>query len=114
MSIIYGAPSLQIAERLRNAARARLINLYDSRWDMNGDGFNEVRVHSKYILIKGRYGRDPSRPAASSPGRRTGSQGSLSRGDETTLNISRKKAYRQYIKHWTRVKAHSRRLPYNW
>jgi phosphatidylserine/phosphatidylglycerophosphate/cardiolipin synthase-like enzyme len=113
VSIIYGAPSVQIAERLRNAARARKINLYDSRWDMNGDGFNEVRVHSKYILIKGRYGKDRKARLVL-----TGSQnwvaGSLSRGDETTLNISRKKAYREYKKHWKTVKKHSRRLPYHW
>ena len=113
VSIIYGAPSLQMAERLRNAARARLIKLYDSRWDMNGDGFNEVRTHSKYVLIKGRFDRDPKSRRVL-----TGSQnwvaGSLSRGDETTLNISRKRAYRQYIKHWKRVKSHSRRLPYHW
>lgn len=113
VSIIYGAPSRQIAERLRNAARARKINLYDSRWDMNGDGYNEVRVHSKYILIKGRYGRHRKARMVL-----TGSQnwvaGSLSRGDETTLNISRKAAYRQYMKHWKTVKKHSRRLPYRW
>ena len=113
VSIIYGAPSVQIAERLRNAARARLINLYDSRWDMNGDGYNEVRVHSKYILIKGRYG-DNRMTRRVLTGSQNWVQGSLSRGDETTLNISRKKAYRQYIKHWKAVKNHSRRLPYHW
>ncbi len=113
VSVIYGAPSRQIAERLRNAARARLINLYDSRWDMNGDGVNEVRVHSKYILIKGRFGSQKKAVRVL-----TGSQnwvaGSLSRGDETTLNIARVKAYKQYIAHWNRVKSHSRRLPYHW
>lgn len=112
VSIIYGAPSIPIATRLRDAARRRLIGLYDSRWDHNRDGYNEVRTHAKYVLVKGRYGSD-----ASSHQVWTGSQnwvsGSLSKGDEVTLNVAKKSAYNDYIDNWNVVKRHSRRLPYN-
>ena len=112
VSIIYGAPSIPIAERLRNAARRKLIGLYDSRWDHNNDGYNEVRTHAKYMLVKGSYRGDRSSHEVW-----TGSQnwvaGSLSRGDETTLNISSKSAYNDYVDNWNVIKRHSRKLPYN-
>ena len=112
VNIIYGAPSLEIAERLRNAAKSRLINLYDSRWDMNNDGYNEVRTHAKYVLVKGRYGGK-----AKSWQVLTGSQnwvaGSLSRGDEVTLNVASRSAYNDYRKNWQAIRKHSRRMPLN-
>lgn len=110
VSIVYGAPSRQIAARLRDAARRHLVDLWDSRWDFNQDGFNEVRTHAKYVLVKGRYGSD-----ASSWQVLTGSQnwvaGSLSRGDETSLNIALRSAYADYIADWNDIRRHSRRVP---
>jgi hypothetical protein len=112
VSIIYGAPSVEIAARLRQAARAGRINLYDSRWDFNDDGYNEIRTHAKYVLVKGKFGTDRSAYEVM-----TGSQnwvaGSLSRSDETTLNISLRSAYQDYVKNWQQIRQHSRRLPYN-
>lgn len=111
VSIIYGAPSRQIATRLRDAARRNLINLYDSRWDHNDDGYNEVRTHAKYVLVKGRYGAD-----AASWQVMTGTQnwvaGSLSRGDENSLNIALRSAHTQYVRNWHTIRRHSRVLPY--
>jgi hypothetical protein len=112
VSIVYGAPSRLIAAKLRAAARSHLINLYDSRWDLNQDGFNEVRTHAKYVLVKGSFGGDTSSYQVM-----TGSQnwvaGSLSRGDETTLNIALASAYNAYLADWTMIRQHSRRLPYH-
>lgn len=112
VSILYGAPSRKIAARLRAAARRHLIDLWDSRWDRNNDGFIEVRTHAKYVLVKGRYG-----PDASAWQVMTGSQnwadGSLSRGDETTLGIARRAAYVDYLANWQQIRRHSRRLPYH-
>jgi hypothetical protein len=112
VNIIYGAPSVAIAERLRNAARANRIDLFDSRWDFNNDGFNEIRTHAKYVLVKGTYAGDRSARLVM-----TGSQnwvaGSLSRGDESTLNVKLNSAYAQYIKNWNHIRSKSRRLPYN-
>lgn len=112
VSIIYGAPSIKIAARLRAAAKARRINLYDSRWDFNNDGYNEIRTHSKYVLVKGTFAGDRSARLVM-----TGSQnwvaGSLSRGDESTLNIAKASAYNDYLANWNKIRTHSRRLPYN-
>jgi hypothetical protein len=112
VNIIYGAPSVAIAERLRNAARANRIDLFDSRWDFNNDGYNEIRTHAKYVLVKGTYAGDRSARVVM-----TGSQnwvaGSLSRGDESTLNVKLNSAYAQYIKNWNTIRSKSRRLPYN-
>lgn len=60
VSMIYGAPSRVIAALLKDAARAGRIELYDSRRDRNGDGWSDLRVHSKYLLINGRFAGDPS------------------------------------------------------
>lgn len=112
VSIIYGAPGIEIAARLRKAAKARLINLFDSRWDFNNDGYNEIRTHSKYVAIKGTFGGDSSAHMVL-----TGSQnwvaGSLSRGDESSLNIAKASAYSDYVANWAQIRNHSRRLPYN-
>jgi hypothetical protein len=112
VSVIYGAPSRDMAERLRKAADRRLINLWDSRWDHNRDGYSEVRTHAKYVLVKGTFGGDRSAHMVL-----TGSQnwvaGSLSRGDETTLNVAGRVAYRDYLRNWNDIRKHSRRLPYH-
>jgi phosphatidylserine/phosphatidylglycerophosphate/cardiolipin synthase-like enzyme len=112
VSVVYGAPSLEIAARLRRAADRRLINLWDSRWDRNEDGYNEVRTHAKYVLVKGTYGKNRKAHVVM-----TGSQnwvaGSLSRSDETTLNIRTRGAYREYLRNWDAIRKHSRRLPYH-
>lgn len=112
VNIVYGAPSVAIATRLRQAARKGLIRVYDSRWDFNKDGWNEVRVHAKYIALKGSYRGDRSAHVVM-----TGSQnwvrGSLVRGDESSLNIHLASAYQQYVANWERVRNHSRRVPYN-
>jgi hypothetical protein len=112
VSIIYGAPSIEIAERLRKAADRRLINLWDSRWDRNEDGYSEVRTHAKYVLIRGNYRKDRKAHVVM-----TGSQnwvaGSLMRSDEVTLNVESRASYRDYLKNWKNVRKHSRRLPYH-
>ena len=110
VSIVYGAPSVAIAERLREAAGRNLIDLFDSRWDFNNDGYNEIRTHAKYVIVKGAYGGDRSHHIVM-----TGSQnwvsGSLSRGDEVTLNIELASAWSDYMRDWTAIRNHSRRLP---
>ena len=110
VSVVYGAPSRASASRLRGYAYKGLIDVYDSRWDFNYDDFNEVRTHSKYILVKGNVDGDRDSFHVW-----TGSQnwvaGSLSRGDEVTLNIKSKRAWKQYIRHWRTLSAHSRKVP---
>lgn len=110
VSIIYGAPSRLIADRMRTAARADLITLYDSRWDFDDDDWNEVRTHAKYVLVKGRVGSADSTFQVW-----TGSQnwvsGSLTLSDESTVNVTSAPLYRQYMANWTVIRDHSRKIP---
>lgn len=110
VSVIYGAPSKQVRLQLRAAAVKHLINVYDSRWDLNGDGYYDVRTHGKYLLVKGTYAGNRSAHLVS-----TGSQnwvgGSLTIGDEVTLNIALASAYTKYMNNWNVVRNHSRRIP---
>lgn len=110
VSIIYGAPSRQVRNLLTKSARKGGVKLWDSRQDRNGDGIFDLRVHHKYMLISGRYGGDRSAWRV-----HTGSQnwgrGTLRGGDENTLNIVSRKAYRQYMKNWNHIASHgSRRI----
>jgi phosphatidylserine/phosphatidylglycerophosphate/cardiolipin synthase-like enzyme len=110
VSVIYGAPSKEVRLQLRAAAVKHLINVYDSRWDLNADGAYDVRTHGKYVLIKGTYAGNRSAHVVM-----TGSQnwvgGSLTIGDEVTLNIALTSAYNRYIHNWEVVRNHSRRIP---
>jgi phosphatidylserine/phosphatidylglycerophosphate/cardiolipin synthase-like enzyme len=111
VKIIYGAPSRDMADRLRDAARRGLVSVYDSRWDFNDDGFNEVRTHCKYVLVRGSYeGKVKSVVMTGSP---NWVHGSLSKGDELTLNIELKSAYNAYLNNWQTLRKHSRKVPYN-
>ena len=60
-----------------------------------------MRTHAKYVLVKGAVGGDRPRHIVW-----TGSQnwvaGSLSRGDETTLNIALRSAWSDYMRTGTR------------
>lgn len=110
--IVYGAPSRLLAERMRNLARRHVIDLWDSRWDYNDDGWSEVRTHAKYVLVKGTVGTD-RRAYRVWTGSQNWVAGSLSRSDETTLNIGLRSAYRSYLNNWDAIRDHSRRLPYS-
>lgn len=110
--IVYGAPSRLLAERMRTLARRHLIDLWDSRWDYNEDGWSEVRTHAKYVLVKGTVGKD-RRAFRVWTGSQNWVAGSLSRSDETTLNIGLRSAYESYLKNWDNIRDHSRRLPYD-
>jgi hypothetical protein len=98
VSVIYGAPGRKIRKTLVKSARRGGIALWDSRVDYDGDKSVDLRVHHKYMLINGAYGRDRSAWRV-----HTGSQNwgrSLRAGDENTLNIDSRRAYRQYIRNW--------------
>jgi phosphatidylserine/phosphatidylglycerophosphate/cardiolipin synthase-like enzyme len=110
--IVYGAPSRLLAGRMRELARRHVIQLWDSRWDFNEDGWNEVRTHAKYVLVRGTVGRDRRAHRVW-----TGSQnwvtGSLTLSDETSFNIGLRSAYEDYLTNWKTIRGHSRRLPYD-
>jgi phosphatidylserine/phosphatidylglycerophosphate/cardiolipin synthase-like enzyme len=110
VGVIIGAPKKDVGGVLRRSARREGgINLYDSRVDRNNDGENELRVHTKYMLINGNYRGDSSSWQVF-----TGSQnwvkGSLTGGDETTLQISRQRAHRAYMNNWDFVRGRARKI----
>lgn len=102
VSIVYGAPSAKIRDYLADSARRGGVKLWDSRYDRDEDGLFDLRVHHKYMLINGVYGGDRSAWRV-----HTGSQnwgkGTLRRGDDNTINIVGRGAYRQYIRDWDKV-----------
>jgi hypothetical protein len=102
VSIIYGAPSKGVAKYLRRSAQNGVVKLWDSRYDRDGDGLVDLRVHHKYMLISGRYGDDRSAWRV-----HTGSQnwgrGTLRMGDDNTVNIASRRVYRQYLSNWRMV-----------
>lgn len=108
VSVIYGAPTNDLAAMLRKSAHNGGINLYDSRYDRNNDGMVDLRVHTKYLLINGNYGSDNSSWQVF-----TGSQnwvkGSLTGGDEVTLQVTSRPAYARYLKNWNFVRVHGAR-----
>ena len=108
VSVIYGAPSHDVSRVLRNSAWRGGINLHDSRVDRNGDGRPDLRVHHKYMLINGRYKRDRSSFQVFT-GSANWTNQSLRGGDENTLHINSRPAYRRYIGNWKFVRNHGSR-----
>lgn len=116
VQVIVGAPSNQIYGRLRDAAAAHLITLYDSRYGERPDPDDpelivpQVRTHGKYIAIKGTY-RNNRKAYVVMTGSANWVGGSLAVGDEVSINIERKRAYDQYVANWNATRAHSVRKP---
>ena len=108
VSVVYGAPGRKVRKTLAKSARRGGVRLWDSRWDFDGDRSVDLRVHHKYMLINGRYGPDRSAWRV-----HTGSQNwgrSLHAGDENTLSVASRNAYRDYIVNWRKMAKVSRRI----
>ncbi|MDQ3615740.1 MAG: phospholipase D-like domain-containing protein [Actinomycetota bacterium] len=108
VSVIYGAPTNELAAKLRASAWNGGINLYDSRVDRNHNGVVDLRVHTKYMLINGNYGGDSSSWQVFT-GSQNWVQGSLTGGDEVTLQVTSRPAYVRYMKNWNYVREHGAR-----
>lgn len=109
VNVIYGAPTKQLGDRLRAAARAGRIKLWDSRFDMDKDGYNEVRTHAKYVLVKGTFGKSRKARVVM-----TGSQnwvGGMASHDEAYLRVKLPRAYSAYRSNWSNIRDHSKRYP---
>ncbi|QIK65455.1 hypothetical protein G7072_03060 [Nocardioides sp. HDW12B] len=109
VSVIFGAPSKQMAIYLRQKARATGVPLYNSRWDLTGDDRKELRAHTKYVLVKGAYG-DNNTAYEVMTGSANWVDGGLDKGDENTLNISLRSAWTEYKRNWEQIRKHSVRV----
>jgi phosphatidylserine/phosphatidylglycerophosphate/cardiolipin synthase-like enzyme len=102
LDIVYGAPSKELRLYLtKHARRSGRISLWDSRFDRNGDGKPDLRVHHKYLLINGRHGGNSSAFRVT-----TGSQNwgaSLRTSDENTINVRSRSAHNAYLRNWQHI-----------
>ena len=103
VSITYGAPGHRVARILKPAARQGRIALYDSRRDRNMNGVVDLRVHTKYMLVSGHYGKDRSSWQVFT-GSGNWAHGSLSGGDEVMLRVTSRRAYKRYMNHYDLVR----------
>jgi phosphatidylserine/phosphatidylglycerophosphate/cardiolipin synthase-like enzyme len=106
VSVIYGAPGSKIVDILSRSARRGGVKLWDSRI-FNLDRAVTLRVHHKYLLVSGRYGDDRSAWRVHTGSANWGR--SLRAGDENTLNVAGKTAWKQYLRNWKFVKKHAAR-----
>jgi phosphatidylserine/phosphatidylglycerophosphate/cardiolipin synthase-like enzyme len=101
--VIYGAPGREVRKILHKAARRGHIKVWNSRFDLNGDGEVDYRVHHKYVLVNGVF-----RGSASVKGVLTGAQnwsGNSTRGtDENTISVMGAGAYNQYMGNWNLIR----------
>ncbi len=106
--IIFGAVDRRLLARMRDARRAGLVDLWDSRWDTDDDGEVNTRTHMKAMAIRGTFGAN-RRYAGVWTGTANWGENSLSGGDEVTLNVQSAGLYRRYVDRWHIVRNHSRR-----
>jgi phosphatidylserine/phosphatidylglycerophosphate/cardiolipin synthase-like enzyme len=104
--VIFGAVDSNLLRRMK-AARGPNFEIWDSRWDSDDvDGCVNTRTHMKNIAVKGTYGTN-RRYAGVWTGTANWATGSLTRGDENTVNVRSASLYRQYVQRWHVVKSHS-------
>jgi phosphatidylserine/phosphatidylglycerophosphate/cardiolipin synthase-like enzyme len=104
--VIFGAVDSDLLRRMK-AARSANFEIWDSRWDSSDiDGCVNTRTHMKNIAIRGTYGKN-HKYAGVWTGTANWATGSLTRGDEVTLNVRSASLYKQYAARWKTVKAHS-------
>lgn len=104
--VIFGAVDSGLLRRMK-AARSANFEIWDSRWDSSDvDGCVNTRTHMKNIAIRGTYGRN-RKYAGVWTGTANWATGSLTKGDENTVNIRSASLYRRYVDRWRVVRAHS-------
>jgi hypothetical protein len=108
LNVIYGAPSRELRLYLtHHARRSGRISLWDSRYDRNGDRKVDLRVHHKYLLIRGRYGADASHHYVTAGSQNWGA--SLRTSDENSVTVHDVSAYNAYLRNWQHIRSTSAR-----
>lgn len=110
--IVIGAPTDKIMRILKGK---RNIVVYDTRWQcsnkLDSDGHNkpEVRTHGKYVAVKGNYaGKKKAYVVMTGSSNFVG--GTLTVGDEVSLNIEKASAYNAYLRNWTAIRNSSKEV----
>lgn len=104
LKIVYGAPSRELRLYLTNAARrSGRIDLWDSRFDRNGDGKPDLRVHHKYLLISGANNDWEVTAGSQNWG------ASLRTSDENTVTVHSRGAHAAYARNFAHIVSTSAR-----
>lgn len=106
VKIIIGAVDRRLGRKMRDARRAGLVEFWDSRIDTDDDGYVNTRTHMKSVAVRGTYGAN-RRYRGVWTGTANWSNGSLTRGDENTVNIESARLWRRYVRYWVTVRNHS-------
>lgn len=113
VKVIYGAPSPRVSAILRRHGKHGGINVRNSRYDTDGDGLIDKRVHTKYLLISGVYAGNRSSWYVFT-GSENWTKASLRRSDEVTLRIRGKGTHNHYVANFNDVYiTGSRATPYS-
>jgi hypothetical protein len=111
VKVIYGAPSPAVVTELRRPTRYGGIELYDSRYDLNGNGIADKYMHNKYMLVSGNFGGDHSSWHVFA-GSANWTRGALRVGDDMILRVSGPSVHDRYASNWQAIRrSHTRRVP---
>jgi phosphatidylserine/phosphatidylglycerophosphate/cardiolipin synthase-like enzyme len=103
VNVLYGAPGSGVRKILNPAAKKRIINVWNTRFDFNRDGKPDYRVHHKYVLINGGFAGNPDARVVIT-GTQNWSGSTTSGTDENMLTIRGNGAHGQYMPNWTLIR----------
>lgn len=106
---IYGAPSQDVARELRKTGRRGGVTVWDSRYDLNGDGSPDRYVHHKFMAISGSFAGDRSAWHVWA-GSHNWTSSALRRNDEIMIKISRRGVHDRYRGHFNAIRRTHARL----
>ncbi len=108
VQVNYGAPSGEVAAKLRRSAHNGGVKLWDSRQRVV-DGRPSLRVHHKFLLVSGSYGLSTADWRVMT-GTQNWLRGALTGSDENTVEIDSRSAYSAYSAWFETLKQYSRRI----
>jgi phosphatidylserine/phosphatidylglycerophosphate/cardiolipin synthase-like enzyme len=103
VKVIYGAPSTRVVSELRRPTRYGGIELYDSRYDLSGDGIPDKYIHSKYMLVSGNFAGDRSSWQVFA-GSANWVRAALRVGDDMILRVSGPSVHDRYAHNWETIR----------
>ncbi|MGH3470339.1 MAG: phospholipase D-like domain-containing protein, partial [Thermocrispum sp.] len=109
VQVIYGAPSHAVARELRKPGRYGGVAVWDSRYDLTGDGKPDKYVHHKYMLVSGSFAGDRSAWHVWT-GSHNWTPSALRRNDETILKVSGQRPHDHYRANFNHIRRNKTRL----
>ncbi len=104
VKVIYAVADTTVTSILEGAARDRVIRLWRTRLDVNGDGVEDFRTHEKYMLISGVFDGDASSWRVFT-GTQNWSGATIFNSDDNSLVVDSRRAYNSYLHNWDYIRA---------